>query len=402
MDSVESYLADILAAIRPLPPREIAVADALGAVLVDDVTAQHPLPSFDNSSMDGYAVRAADLTEASEANPVVLPVQGEIAAGDTGSYGLVPGSVMKIMTGAPIPAGADAVVPVELTDGGSEQVAIRQRVEAGSSVRVVGGDVEPGDLLLPAGTRLGPVHIGLLAAAGHPTVAARPRPRVTVISTGNELVDPGGELIPGQIWESNATMLAAAARDAGCPARRHPIVRDSTGAVLTAVEDALDGADLLITSGGVSMGGEHDVVKAALGTLGTVTFRKVALQPGMPQGFGTVGQDATPIFTLPGNPVSAYVSFLLFVRPVLDALQDSYRERGKPRHATLAEPVSSPAGRRSYLRAVLDDATGVVTPVSGQASHQLASLARANVLVIVPEPATSLDAGETVDVLELP
>ena len=402
MDSIESYLADILAAIRPLPAREIALADALGAVLVDDVTAQHDLPSFDNSSMDGYAILAADLAEASEENPVLLPVLGEIAAGDTGSYGLVPGSAIKIMTGAPMPAGADAVVPVELTDGGTEQVAIRQPVGAGSSVRLTGGDVRPGDLLLPAGTRLGPVHIGLLAAAGHPTVMARPRPRVTVISTGNELVDPGGELIPGQIWESNATMLAAAAREAGCPARRHPIVRDNTDAVLAAVEEALAGADLLITSGGVSMGGEHDVVKAALGTLGTVTFRKIAMQPGMPQGFGTVGPDATPIFTLPGNPVSAYVSFLLFVRPVFDALQDSYRERGKPRQATLAGPVSSPAGRRSYLRAVLDEAAGVVTPVSGQASHQLASLARANVLAIVPEQVTSLDAGETVDVLELP
>jgi molybdopterin molybdotransferase len=402
MDSIESYLADILAAIRPLPARETALADALGAVLVDDVTAQHDLPAFDNSSMDGYAVLAADLAEASEENPVLLPVHGEIAAGDTGSYGLVPGSAMKIMTGAPVPAGADAVVPVELTDGGTEQVAIRQPVKAGSSVRLTGGDVRPGDLLLPAGTRLGPVHIGLLAAAGHPTVMARPRPRVTVISTGNELVDPGGELIPGQIWESNATMLAAAAREAGCPARRHPIVRDNTDAVLAAVEEALEGADLLITSGGVSMGGEHDVVKAALGTLGTVTFRKIAMQPGMPQGFGTVGPDATPIFTLPGNPVSAYVSFLLFVRPVFDALQDSYRERGKPRQATLAGPVSSPAGRRSYLRAVLDEAAGVVTPVSGQASHQLASLARANVLAIVPEQITSLEAGETVDVLELP
>jgi molybdopterin molybdotransferase len=402
MDSVESYLADILAATRPLPAREIPLADALGAVLADDVIARHSLPPFDNSSMDGYAVRVSDLADASDANPVLLPVQGEIAAGDTGSHDLVPGNVIKIMTGAPLPAGADAVVPVELTDGGAERVAIRQRVEPGSSVRLTGGDVKPGDLLLPAGTRLGPVHIGLLAAAGHPVVTARPRPRVTVISTGDELVDAGGELIPGQIWESNATMLAAAAREAGCPARRHPIVPDSTDAVLAAVEEALSGADVLITSGGVSMGGEHDVVKAALGKLGTVTFRKVALQPGMPQGFGTVGPDATPIFTLPGNPVSAYVSFLLFVRPVFDALQDSYRERGKARPVTLAGPVSSPAGRRSYLRAVLDDAAAVATPVSGQMSHQLASLARANALVIVPEPVTSLDAGATVDVLDLP
>jgi molybdopterin molybdotransferase len=402
MDSVETYLADILAAIRPLPPRELALADALGAVLTDDVAARYALPSFDNSAMDGYAVRAADVATATEDSPVVLPVDGEVAAGDTGPRDLVPGSVIRIMTGAPMPAGADAVVQVELTDGGTERVTIHSSVEAGHAVRLTGGDAQPGDLLLPAGTRLRAVHVGLLAAAGHGTVRARPRPRVTVISTGNELVEPGAELIRGQIWESNATMLATAAREAGCPARRYAIVRDTTDALLAAVQDALAGADLLITSGGVSMGGEHDVVKAALGTLGTVTFRKVAMQPGMPQGFGTVGPAATPIFTLPGNPVSAYVSFCLFVRPALDALQDSYEERAKTDQAVLAGPVRSPAERRSFLRGALDGPAGLVTPVSGQASHQLASLARANALIIVPEHITSLDAGETVDVLELP
>ena len=402
MDSVEKYLADILATIRPLPARELALADALGAVLAADVTAGHPLPPFDNSAMDGYAVLAADVAAATGEQPVVLPVRGEIAAGDTGRYSLVPGSVLKIMTGAAIPAGADAVVPVEFTDGGAAQVAIRQPVDPGNAVRLTGGDAQPGDVLLTAGTRLGAVHLGLLAAAGHGTVLARPRPRVTVISTGDELVEPGSGLLPGQIWESNATMLAAAAREAGCPARRYPIVRDTTSAVLAAVQDALDGADLLITSGGVSMGGEHDVVKAALATLGTVGFRKVAMQPGMPQGFGTVGPADTPIFTLPGNPVSAYVSFCLFVRPALDALQDSYRERGKPSQAVLAGPARSPAAKRSFLRGILDDAAGLVTPVSGQASHQLASLARANALIIVPEQVTSLAGGETVDVLELP
>ncbi len=402
MDSVETYLADIMAAIRPLPPRELTLADALGAVLVADVTAEHPLPSFDNSAMDGYALIASDVADASRDHPAVLPVNGEIAAGDTGHRDHVPGSVIRIMTGAAMPAGADAVIPVELTDAGTDRVRIYEPVKAGSSIRLTGGDARPGDVLLSAGTRIGPVHLGLLAAAGHGTVLARPRPRVTVISTGNELVEPGSELIPGQIWESNATMLTAAAREAGCEARRHPIVRDTTAAVLAAVQDALADADLLITSGGVSMGGEHDVVKAGLATLGTVSFRKIAMQPGMPQGFGTVGADATPIFTLPGNPVSAYVSFCLFVRPALDALQDLLTERGKPAHAVLTQPVRSPDGKRSFLRGVLDSAAGLVTPVSGQASHQLASLARANALVVVPEQITSLDAGARVEVLDLP
>src|SRR5258708_2117819 len=231
MDSVETSLADILAAIRPLPSRELALTDALGAVLTDDVTARYPLPSFDNSAMDGYAVRAKDVDAATDDTPVLLPVAGEIAAGDTGRHNLVPGSVIQIMTGAPMPAGADAVVPVELTDGGTERVTIRRPVEAGHAVRLTGGDAQPGALLLTAGTRLGAVHLGLLAAAGHGSVRARPRPRVTVISTGNELVEPGTELIPGQIWESNATMLAAAARQAACPACRYPLVRARTHAV---------------------------------------------------------------------------------------------------------------------------------------------------------------------------
>jgi molybdopterin molybdotransferase len=402
MDSVETYLAEITGAIRPLPPRDLALAGALGAVLAADVSAQWPLPSFDNSAMDGYAVRATDVAGASDQAPVILPVSGEVAAGDTARYDLAPGTCIRIMTGAAMPSGADAVVPVELTDGGTSQVAIRQPVEAGASVRRTGGDALPGDLLLPAGTRLGAMHLGLLAAAGHGTVQARPRPRVAVISTGNELVEPGTRLEPGQIWESNATMLAAAAREAGCDARRHPIVPDETDAVLAAVRDALDDADVLITSGGVSMGGEHDVVKAALTTLGTVRFRKVAMQPGMPQGFGTVGPARTPIFTLPGNPVSAYVSFFLFVRPALDALQEFPGELGRHDHAALTEAIQSPAGKRSFLRGVLDSAAGQVTPVSGQASHQLASLARANALVIVPEQVTSLDAGTSVEVVRLP
>ncbi|MBO0837596.1 MAG: molybdopterin molybdenumtransferase MoeA, partial [Actinobacteria bacterium] len=188
MDSVEAYLADITAAIRPLSARELPLAEALGAVLADDVTALRPMPSFDNSAMDGYAVRAHETAAASKHNPVVLPVKDEIAAGDTRRHDVVPGSVMRILTGAPMPAGADAVVPVELTDGGTEQVAITQPVEKGNAVRPAGGDAQPGDLLLRAGTRLGAVHVALLAAAGHGAVVARPRPRVTVIATGNELV----------------------------------------------------------------------------------------------------------------------------------------------------------------------------------------------------------------------
>ena len=404
MQSVDSYLSEILAAIRPLPPRPLGLDEADGAVLTQDVAAAWPLPPFDNSAMDGYAVLAADVAGASPERPVTLPVRAEVAAGDTTRHKLTGGGGIKIMTGALLPPGADAVVPVEWTDGGAAggRVTITRAAEPGHAIRRTGDDAAVGDLLLTAGTRLGPVQLGLLAAAGHGTVTARPRPRVTLISTGNELIEPGRPVIPGQIWESNSRMLAAAAREAGFEARRHPIVPDDKATVLASIEAALDGADLLVTTGGVSMGGEHDVVKAALADLGTVGFRKVAMQPGMPQGFGTVGPAGTPIFTLPGNPVSAYVSFQLFVRPVASVFQDLFPERPDAGRAVLAASVRSPAKRRSFLRGVLDRSAGTVAPVSGQASHQLASLARANALIVVPESVTELPQGAEVEVLDLP
>jgi molybdopterin molybdotransferase len=406
MQTVESYLSDVLAAIRPVPPRELRLDEAGGGVLTEDVTAAWPLPPFDNSGMDGYAVLAADVAAATPERPVTLPVSGEVPAGDTTRHEMAPGTCLRIMTGAPLPSGADAVVPVEWTDAGradgTGRVSISRPAEPGNAIRRTGGDAVPGDLLLTAGTRLGPVQLALLAAAGRGTVTARPKPRITVMSTGNELIEPGQPVTPGQIWESNSRMLAAAAQQAGCLARRHPIVPDDKAAVLAAIEDALAGADLLVTTGGVSMGGEHDVVKAALHDLGTVAFRKVAMQPGMPQGFGVVGPAGTPIFTLPGNPVSAYVSFQLFVRPAVGVLQGTDPERLAADRATLAAPVRSPAGRRSYLRGVLNASAGTVAAVSGQSSHQLAALARANALIIVPDAVTELPEGADVDVLVLP
>jgi molybdopterin molybdotransferase len=405
MQPVESYLSEVLAAIRPVPPRQLGLDDAEGAVLAEDITAAWPLPPFDNSSMDGYAVLAADVAAATPERPVTLPVQDEVPAGDTRWHDLVPGTCLRIMTGAPVPSGADAVVPVEWTDGGDAgngQVTIARAPEPGNAIRRTGGDAAVGDVLLASGARLGPVQIGLLAAAGRGTVTARPKPRLTVMSTGNELIEPGQPVIPGQIWESNSRMLAQAAEQAGYHATRHPIVPDDKRAVLAAIEEALASADVLVTTGGVSMGGEHDIVKAALQDLGTVAFRKVAMQPGMPQGFGLVGPGGTPIFTLPGNPVSAYVSFQLFVRPAASVLQATDPERLTAGSATLGAPVRSPAGRRSYLRGILDAAAGVVAPVSGQQSHQLASLARANALIVVPEAVTELPEGTEVDVLVLP
>ncbi len=398
---VEEHLADVLAAIRPADPVWVPLGHADGSVLAEDVTSRTPLPSFDNSAMDGYAVRAADLAGATADTPVALPVRGEIAAGDTGDYRVEAGSCLQIMTGARLPEGADAVVPVEWTDGGSTEAVFRQAPEPGNAVRHRGDDVAEGTVLLTQGTLVGPVQMALLAASGHGEVLARTPPRIAIISTGNELVEPGTPLIPGQIWESNSFMLAAAARRAGATVRRHRL-RDDPAVVLSTLEGLVSDADLLITSGGVSMGGEHDVVKAALSKLGTITFRKVAMQPGMPQGFGVLGPDRTPIFTLPGNPVSAYVSFILFVQPALDALKKLSPQRQPLAAAALTMSVRSPSGRRSYLRGILDPARETVVPLTGQSSHQLGALAQANALIIVPEDVTRLEAGDGVHVMCLP
>ena len=398
--SVDAYQAAILAAISPLPPVSLELADAEGCVLAEDVTAAVSLPSFDNSSMDGYAVHAADTTHSSERKPLTLEVTAEIAAGDTGAYQLASGTAIKIMTGARMPAGADAVVPVEWTDGGGKRVEIYRPVTAGNAVRYVGGDATEGETLLTKGMRLRPMQIAVAASAGRKMIKVRPRPRVVVLSTGNELTEPGTPLVPGQIWDSNSYMLAAAAREAGAVTSRRAVVPDDPAGVLPALEAQLSEADLLVTTGGVSMGGEHDVVKAALRELGTVAFRKVAMQPGMPQGFGTLGEGRVPIFTLPGNPVSAYVSFQLFVRPAIAALQDTGDLRLPVARATLTGPVRSPEGRRSFLRGVLTG--GQVAPLSGQGSHQIAALGRANALIVVPEETTRLPEGEAVDVLVLP
>ena len=398
--SVDAYQAAILAAVSPLPPVSLELADAERCVLAEDVTAAVSLPSFDNSSMDGYAVHAADTTHSSERKPLTLEVTAEIAAGDTGAYQLASGTAIKIMTGARMPAGADAVVPVEWTDGGGKRVEIYRPVAAGNAVRYVGGDATEGETLLTKGIRMRPMQIAVAASAGRKMIKVRPRPRVVVLSTGNELTEPGTPLVPGQIWDSNSYMLAAAAREAGAVTSRRAVVPDDPAGVLSALEAQLSEADLLVTTGGVSMGGEHDVVKAALRELGTVAFGKVAMQPGMPQGFGTLGEGRVPIFTLPGNPVSAYVSFQLFVRPAIAALQDTGDLRLPVARATLTGPVRSPEGRRSFLRGVLTG--GQVAPLSGQGSHQIAALGRANALIVVPEETTRLPEGEAVDVLVLP
>ncbi|MFG3059055.1 gephyrin-like molybdotransferase Glp [Streptomyces sp. NPDC048231] len=424
--SVDDHLEDILARIRPLEPIELQLLDAQGCVLVDDVTVPVSLPPFDNSSMDGYAVRVADVAGASEEFPAVLTVVGDVAAGSAGAMRVGPGEAARIMTGAPLPPGAEAVVPVEWTDGGlgggpvsgmparslspegaSGQVRVHRPAEARAHVRDKGSDVKAGDLALEAGTVLGPPQIGLLAAIGRGTVRVRPRPRVVVMSTGSELIPPDEELAAGQIYDSNSFALTAAARDAGAIAYRVGAVADDADTLRSTVEDQLVRADLVVTTGGVSVGA-YDVVKEALSSVGDedepgggIEFRKLAMQPGKPQGFGSIGPDHTPLLALPGNPVSSYVSFELFVRPAirtLMGLQEVHRPRVKA-VLTADKALTSPEGRRQFLRGKYAD--GQVTPVGGAGSHLVAALAHADALIVVPEDHTSVEPGAEVEVVLL-
>ncbi len=406
LKSVDAHLEHILSVARPLAELELTLLDAHGSVLAEDVTAEFPLPPFDNSAMDGYAVRSQDVAAASESSPVVLPVVGDVAAGSTTPYTVQPGLCVRIMTGAPMPPGADAVVPVEWTDGAADgTVRIYRTPDEGGHIRRTGEDVRAGQLLLSAGTLLGARQIGLLAAVSRDLVAVRPSPRVVVISTGSELVEPGVEPEPGKIPDTNGYTLAAAAREAGAVVYRVGVVADDAKLLLDTIEDQLIRADLLVTTGGVSVGA-YDVVKEALSGLGTVEFGRVAMQPGMPQGFGVVGPDETPIFTLPGNPVSAYVGFELFVRPAIRRLLGHQKDLHRPViEAVCVEGFKSPPGKRQFARGVLGQAEAdgriEVRPAGGSGSHLMGGLAQANCLISVPEDQTRVEVGELVSVILL-
>ncbi len=399
---VPDLVERILASVSPLPDFPQPLMDALGLAVAEDVHAPISLPSFDNSSMDGYAVVRDDVLTATPDQPVHLPVVGEIGAGRADLVALSPGTAVKIMTGAPVPRGCDAVVPYEWTDRGVAQVRITQVPSAGQHIRTRGDDVQEGDLLMEHGTVLGPRHLGLLAAVGRATVRCRPRPRVVVISTGSELREPGAPLGHDSIYDGNSFLLAAAARTAGAIAYRVGIVPDDPRTFTDALSDQLVRADLVVTSGGVSQG-DFDVVKEALGQLGTVWFGGVAMQPGKPQGFGTVGEDATPIFTLPGNPVSAYVSFETFVLPAIRRMMGKLPYSRPLGRARLTHGISSPEGKQQMVRGAYDVDRGgaFVAPVGGHGSHLIGDLATSNALIVVPPEVTALSAGDMVQVLKL-
>ncbi|MCU1658002.1 MAG: molybdopterin molybdochelatase [Pseudonocardiales bacterium] len=400
--TVDEHLATVLDGIGSIDPIELTLLDAQGLLLAENVVTDVALPGFDNSAMDGYAVRAVDTRGAAPDDPAMLPVVGDVVAGAKSRSGMGPGLAMRIMTGAPIPAGADAVIPLEDTDRGVARVAIRRVVHSGECIRRAGEDLPSGTAALGAGAALGPQQLALLAAIGRDRVVVRPRPRVQVISTGSELIEVGHRASFGEVTDSNSYLVAAAAKDAGADARRIGIVPDDHSALLDVLESQLLRADILVTTGGVSMGA-FDVVKQALSELGTVEFTRVAMQPGKPQGFGHLG-NRVPIFCLPGNPVSALVSFEVFVRPAIRKLLGKRNLHRATVQAVALERVESPSGIRQYRRGVLHrEATGgySVSFVGGAGSHLIASMASSNCLVVIDEEVTEVVAGSRVTVIPL-
>jgi len=390
MRTVEEHARIVAGLLAPTPPQSLPLAASVGLVLAQDLIAELDLPPFANSAMDGYALRAADLTSF----PVTFPVSQDIPAGRTDTQPLAPGTAARIMTGAPLPEGAEVIVPVERTDGGSQQVRIEGAPAPGVHVRTRGEDVKEGAVVLRAGTVIGPTQVGVAAALGRAQLPVRRPLRVLVLSTGTELVAPGQELRPGQIYESNAAMLAAAVDAVNAEARIEHFVADDVDHLRAALAGTAADVDLIVTSGGVSAGA-YEVVKDALSGRG-VEFAKVAMQPGMPQGAGRF--EGVPIVTLPGNPVSSYVSFEVFLRPAIRAAM-GHPDVARPIvMVPLSAPVDSPAGKRQFRRGQLDTLAGTVAPWGGPGSHLLSWLAGADCMIVIDAHLTHLESGQDVPV----
>jgi molybdopterin molybdotransferase len=393
LPSIDDALDRVLARVQALEAEDVVVAAAAGRVLADDARVIVDLPPFDSSAMDGYAVRAADT-------PGRLVVSGQSAAGRPYEGRLAVGHAVAISTGAVVPDGADAVVPVEETRRDKDDVSV-EHVQPGAHVRLRAGDARAGDVAVEAGTRLGPPHVGALAAAGLASVRCARRPRVVVLATGSELRAPGEPLEPGQIYESNTALLVAQIETAGATAEVLAAVADDAAATGAALAEGLAAADVLITSGGVSVG-PHDLVRAALAELGAEeVFWRVAVKPGKPIAFAVRGP--TLVFGLPGNPVSSLVDFELFVRPALRALQGDRESRPAYLPGRLARGLRRNATRDELVRARsrVDGDAVVLDPLTGQDSHMIVRTSSADALVLVARGDGELAAGASVGYLAL-
>ncbi|WP_449386414.1 molybdopterin molybdotransferase MoeA [Cellulomonas soli] len=409
MRSVQDHLAAVLAAVGPVTPLDVVLADAVGCILAADVMAMSDVPGVSVAARDGYAVAAHDTATGPAGQPPTMPVAHDLRPGMPAGLRLVPGQAVRVASGAPLPLGADAVVPVEETDRGAARVAFLRAAVPGQHVRTAGSDVRAGDVVLTAGTRLGARQLALAATMGRGRLHVHPTPRVVLLSVGEELVEPGAPSAPpGAVFESDGHALEAAVRDAGAAPVRVGILPDERAALREALEDQLVRADLVVITGGLSeLAG--DTVKDVLAPLGTVRLDQVAMTPGYRHGFGTVGSDVgrdrpVPIFALQGHPVAAQVSFEVFVRPALRAM-GGHADIFRP---SVAAQVSvgwaSPPGVRQFVPATVvgsPDEGYQATPVGDPAAPSVQGLAQANALAVVGEQDTSVQAGQVVHCLVL-
>jgi molybdopterin molybdotransferase len=400
MLSVDEAQGAILAACSSLETIDLPLLEAHGCALAEAVVSEVAVPPFDNSAMDGYAVRAADTRGASPDSGVRLRVLGDLPAGQAPRHTVTAGTAIRIMTGAPVPPGADAVVMVEDTRADGDAVLLFDPATAGQHVRPAGEDVSPGQTILTAGRALDSAALAMLAAVGRGTARVVRRPRVAILTTGDEVVDTGRPLEPGQIRNSNRYGLAAQVREAGCELSHLSHVGDDPAAVRDALLRAAASGDAVVTTGGVSVG-DYDFMKGVLQDLGRMEFWRVAVRPGKPIAFGSVA--GKPLFGLPGNPVSAMLTFELFARPALRKMGGHARVHRPLATAVLAADVKHHPGRREYQRAQIAWREGRLTaqPAKGQGSHQLFGLAQSNGFIILPEESEGIAAGEPVQAILL-
>jgi molybdopterin molybdotransferase len=398
--TVTEQLDLVLAAAVTPPPVRTAISEAQGLLCAEEVVASSALPAFDQAAVDGYAVRSVDIQAATEFEPVVLPVVGEIGAGTRGAHRLQPQQSVFVATGAPLPTIADTVVPRSMVTATGARVAVGQPLRSGQYVRRTGEDVQPGDIAVRSGAFIGAAQVGLLAAVGRDKVLVHPRPRLSIISIGDELVDVSRTPGPGQVYDVNSFALAAAARDAGAEVNRVGIAPGEPRRLKEMVEARLLVSEAMVIAGGAG-GRTGEQVMETLAELGELDATRVAMQPGSAQAFGRLGPDRVPTFLLPANPVSALVVFEVMVRPVLRVMLGRRNPYRRTVTARTLEPISSPVGRRQFLRGQLmrdEDDEYLVHILGGGGTHLLASLAEANCLVLVDEDVSEVPVGSEVAV----
>jgi molybdopterin molybdotransferase len=413
--SVEEQQARVAAAAVAPRPVRVAIAEAQGLMCAEEVVTERPLPGFDQAAIDGYAVRSVDVlgvdagdageeAEAGGEAEVSLPVMGVIEAGAKMPSRLQPRQAARVQTGAPMPTLADAVLPLRWTDGGDSRVRVLRGVRSGAYVRRTGDDVQPGDVAVRSGTIIGAAQVGLLAAVGRERVLVHPRPRLSVMSVGGELVDVSRTPGNGQVYDVNSYALAAAGRDAGAEVNRVGIVDTESKTLRDVVEGQINRAEVLVIAGAVG-GTAAESVRAVLSELGEMEVSRIAMHPGSVQGFGQLGREGVPVFLLPANPVSALVVFEVMVRPLIRMSLGKRQPLRRVVQARTLSPITSVAGRKGYLRGQLmrDQDSGeylvqALGGAPGASSHLLATLAEANCLVVIPSEAEEIRTGEIIDV----